>query len=402
MKRFTIYFLMLLATALSFASWAYAEELTISVDSVTIESGAEYVELPVYVSGNNQGIAGMVLSVSYDDELVLSGITKGEALSSLMFTPPGKYTNHCKLLWDGINGDTSNGEIFVLKFCVPENRGTYAVNVSYKNGGIFDANLDTLSPVIVNGKITVESVGSGEIIPEKPDEGETIVPEDEVFSIVVDSTKTEIGASSIKVPIKLYGNKSGIAGMVISVDYDKNLKLKGIIRGDALGSLFFTSAGTYSSPVKLLWDGIEGDTTTGTIAILDFDVPENEGEYSVSVSYKSGSIFDGNLTSLTPEVEAGKITVVKHLSPETNTTIKKDGDSLKCYIKHYSIPEDSVIIVSGYSGGRLMQTRICSDLQGKHEASAVLSDNVDTVKVFVLQSILSIKPLTVNEVFLIK
>ena len=50
-------------------------------------SGTETVEVPIKIS-DNTGILGMTLQVAYDEGLTLTGVAKGEALSSLTFTKP--------------------------------------------------------------------------------------------------------------------------------------------------------------------------------------------------------------------------------------------------------------------------------------------------------------------------
>ena len=105
-----------------------------------------------------------------------------------------------------------------------------------------------------------------------------------------------MGGETVDVPITLSGN-SGICGANIVISYDKNLQLTGITKGSALSSLSMTKPGSIASnPFAVVWDGMEADSTNGTIAVLTFKTPSNAGKYSINVSYDEGDIVDGTLS----------------------------------------------------------------------------------------------------------
>lgn len=114
----------------------------------------------------NTGIAGMILKLSYDEELTLTNIAPGTALSSLTFTPPAIVSkNPCTLLWDGIEADTTNGTILTLTFAISDTAadGEYDVNVSYTKGDIYDGDTEDINVQIDNGVVTVYSYKTGDL-----------------------------------------------------------------------------------------------------------------------------------------------------------------------------------------------------------------------------------------------
>lgn len=129
---------------------------TISIGRVTAKSGSQ-VKVPISISGNT-GICGASLEISYDNALVLSDISAGTALSSLVMTKPGKISlNPFKLVWDGLGADYSNGTIAVLTFTVPTETGSYNISAAYTDGDIVDGDLYPVDVKIEQGQIKVET-----------------------------------------------------------------------------------------------------------------------------------------------------------------------------------------------------------------------------------------------------
>lgn len=134
---------------------------------------------------------------------------------------------------------------------------------------------------------------------------------------------TAMGGETVDVPITLSGN-SGICGANIVISYDKNLQLTGITKGSALSSLAMTKPGSIASnPFAVVWDGMEADSTNGTIAVLTFKTPSNAGKYSINVSYDEGDIVDGTLLPVSVTLKNGSITV-EDSSPVSGTIITVD------------------------------------------------------------------------------
>ena len=157
--RFIVAFLCLWMLLGNRNVFADTSKVNLTVGTVTAEK-EDSVTVPISIS-DNSGICGASIRVSYDKALALTGIQKGDGLSSLTMTRPGDLTaNPVILLWDGVSGDTSNGNIALLTFAVPETEGDYPITVSYEEGDIVDGDLNPVVLEIVNGGINV--TGGGE------------------------------------------------------------------------------------------------------------------------------------------------------------------------------------------------------------------------------------------------
>lgn len=278
------------------------EELSgtvISVDKVKTLKGKR-VTVPIRIR-ENPGIFGMTLTVSYDSALTLIDITSGEAMTSLEMSRPGDLSaNPITLMYIGMENDTTNGIISNLVFDVPETLGKYSISISCAEDDIIDENLNPVEVGTQNGRITVS-----ETIIDEPDEpGETEEPP----VITIDSVVAKAG-QSIDVPVSIEGN-TGICGAVLFIEYDEALTLTNITRGDALTGLAMTKPGNLPvNPVKLLFDGIEEDSTSGTVVVLSFTAPQSEGTYEISAYYEEEGIVNGDMYPIEPVIMDGSITV---------------------------------------------------------------------------------------------
>lgn len=138
----------------------FADTSKVNLTVGTVTAGKEdSVTVPISIS-DNHGICGASISVTYDKALTLTGIQGGDGLSSLTMTRPGDLTaNPVIILWDGVNADTSNGNIALLTFKAPETEGNYPVTVSYEDGDIVDGDLNAVELNIINGSINVAGEG---------------------------------------------------------------------------------------------------------------------------------------------------------------------------------------------------------------------------------------------------
>ncbi len=274
----------------------------IKVEQITSDEGGS-ISVPVTIA-NNTGICGATVTVEYDENLVLTAVEKGTALTALTMTNPGKLSaNPINIGWDGMEADTSNGVIAILTFTVPDIAGTYNINLSYEEGNIVDGNLAPMTVDIQNGGITITK-----------EENENMP------TITVENVTTGSGGS-ISVPVRI-SNNTGICGATISILYDERLVLTGISRGNALSSLTMTEPGNLTeNPIKIGWDGMEADTSNGVMATLTFTVPSATGTYQITPSYENGDIVDGNLQPISLKMNKGQITV----GVVSEVTVKVDG-----------------------------------------------------------------------------
>lgn len=133
--------------------------------------------------------------------------------------------------------------------------------------------------------------------------------------------------TTVNVPISIENN-SGICGITLYINYDSRLTLKSVNAGKALSSLAMTKPGKLNeNPVKILWDGMDADSSNGQIAILTFDNPGAEGEYSIAVSCVEGDVIDGDLNPVTVNTENGYIEVKKDESKSSSSSNKDSGSS---------------------------------------------------------------------------
>lgn len=147
--------IVMVVSSLSVIGVSAVGEMTISVDTVTT-TGGESIQVPIRLS-DNIGICGAVISVQYNDNLTLTKVDNGDALSSLEMTKPGRLTeNPIKLVWDGLEEDSTNGTIAVLTFVAPLIPGDYEISVLCEDGDIVNGNLNAISVKTEQGKITVE------------------------------------------------------------------------------------------------------------------------------------------------------------------------------------------------------------------------------------------------------
>ncbi len=159
------------------------------------------------------------------------------------------------------------------------------------------------------------------------------------ITLTVSDVSADSG-ESVKVPIQL-SNNSGVAGMMFSVTYDKDLTLESINRGDALESLDFTISGDLNAnPVNIMFDGLEADDTNGVVAVLNFKVSSNSKKIlKIDLSYDKGNIFDNDLNDVEVILVNGTITInnantewpshsqesnVEENEPVTDVTVKED------------------------------------------------------------------------------
>lgn len=129
----------------------------IRIESAEVMQG-ETVTVPVVLEGNS-GITGMQLYLEYSDELVLTKVEQGEALSTLTYTPSGSYDVYpFMLLWDGIENDISNGVLAYLTFQVSESApiGNYEVKLYSNVGMIYDSNLNDVDVTFEASGINVK------------------------------------------------------------------------------------------------------------------------------------------------------------------------------------------------------------------------------------------------------
>ncbi|MBE6741412.1 MAG: hypothetical protein E7570_03825 [Ruminococcaceae bacterium] len=136
-------------------------ETRFTVASIESTPGS-IVDVDVSVQ-NNPGILGAVLSLSYDNGLVLKQAASGSAFAPLTMTKPGRFQSPCQFTWDAIElpeDDIKDGVVLTLTFEIPSNAPSgykYSINISSNEGDIVDADLNPVEAEFVSGGITIGS-----------------------------------------------------------------------------------------------------------------------------------------------------------------------------------------------------------------------------------------------------
>ena len=114
----------------------------------------------------NKGISNMRLQMSYPKGFTLESIQKGDALSTLFFTPPGKLTaNPVNFVWDGTEADMSEGCILELTFRIADTVavGEYSISLSYQKDDVLDGSLEGIDLALQSGTVSVVEFTRGDI-----------------------------------------------------------------------------------------------------------------------------------------------------------------------------------------------------------------------------------------------
>ena len=114
----------------------------------------------------NKGISNMRLQMSYPEGFTLESIQKGDALSTLFFTPPGKLTaNPVNFVWDGTEADMSEGCILELTFRIADTvaAGEYSISLSYQKDDVLDGSLEGIDLTLQSGTVSVVEFTRGDI-----------------------------------------------------------------------------------------------------------------------------------------------------------------------------------------------------------------------------------------------
>ena len=137
-------------------------ETCIKVGSITTRKGKEIV-IPIRIT-NNVGLTGLQLNCDFDNVLTLTNVEVGNALSNLEFTTPGDLSsNNVTFLWDGMDADSSNGEVLYLTFNVSDEAviGTYNITLTVNTA--CDQNLDDVNVVTKSGKVNIIEFIPGDV-----------------------------------------------------------------------------------------------------------------------------------------------------------------------------------------------------------------------------------------------
>ncbi len=111
-------------------------------------------------------------------------------------------------------------------------------------------------------------------------------------------------------------NNPGILGMTLTAYFDDEvLKLMRVENGAAVENVLeLTPSKTLENGVRFLWDGVDlqdGDIRDGEILTMYFKVSDAaaDGKYPITLKYFEDDVVDRNLTSISPQIKSGYISV---------------------------------------------------------------------------------------------
>ncbi len=115
-------------------------------------------------------------------------------------------------------------------------------------------------------------------------------------------------------------NNPGICSARLAVSYDSKLTLTAAENGSVMSDNVFGKKLT-ANPYYVTWDESTEDsdnTNNGTLVTLKFKISDFAiaGDYPVSISYRSGEIYNLNLTDIDFDVVNGKVTVKSASTPD--------------------------------------------------------------------------------------
>ena len=127
---------------------------------------------------SNPGIAGAILTISYDEKLSLLSAQNGAAFSALDFTPSGSLSSPCNFSWDSLDEIASEDGVFLtLTFQISdeaESNEKLPIRVSYRDGDIYDGDLNTVNVDLDNGYIGIINYIPGDVNNDKTVNGKDV------------------------------------------------------------------------------------------------------------------------------------------------------------------------------------------------------------------------------------
>ena len=127
----------------------------------------------------------------------------------------------------------------------------------------------------------------------------------------------------------LLENNTGISNALLQLNYDSNLELVQVERGDALAYLFYTKPAAYTSGCKFLWDSLSGeDTLDGTLLTLTFKIKETAiagKDARVWITCGKGDITDGLDQAVNVTLMEGLVEIIDYRPGDVNGDMLING-----------------------------------------------------------------------------
>lgn len=118
----------------------------LKIDSIKAQAGQE-VTMPVYIE-NNPGFSGTKITVSYDENLKVISVEKGNVLNygNFVQNADNSADNSFDVVWNSSIENKANGVMFTVTFKLPDNAaGDYNVKITYDKDNTFNAKYDDVT-----------------------------------------------------------------------------------------------------------------------------------------------------------------------------------------------------------------------------------------------------------------
>lgn len=135
----------------------------LKIDSIKAQAGQE-VTMPVYVE-NNPGFSGTKITVSYDENLKVISVEKGNVLNygNFVQNADNSADNSFDVVWNSSIENKANGVMFTVTFKLPDNAaGDYTVKITYDKDNTFNAKYDDVTFDCGSAVISVPQNGNSD------------------------------------------------------------------------------------------------------------------------------------------------------------------------------------------------------------------------------------------------
>lgn len=135
----------------------------LKIDSIKAQAGQE-VTMPVYIE-NNSGFSGTKITVSYDENLKVISVEKGNVLNygNFVQNADNSADNSFDVVWNSSIENKANGVMFTVTFKLPDNAaGDYTVKITYDKDNTFNAKYDDVTFDCGSAVISVPQNGNSD------------------------------------------------------------------------------------------------------------------------------------------------------------------------------------------------------------------------------------------------
>lgn len=135
----------------------------LKIDSIKAQAGQE-VTMPVYIE-KNPGFSGTKITVSYDENLKVISVEKGNVLNygNFVQNADNSADNSFDVVWNSSIENKANGVMFTVTFKLPDNAaGDYTVKITYDKDNTFNAKYDDVTFDCGSAVISVPQNGNSD------------------------------------------------------------------------------------------------------------------------------------------------------------------------------------------------------------------------------------------------